>query len=106
MILTASYDNTAALWDLRQLKQPLEEITLEGLVWDVKWTDTQIAFASSYDGYFFAPKGDSLPAETSCFKGHESICYAHEFVQSPEGTQRVVTSSFYDNSVKLIEYNL
>ena len=63
-----------------------------------------------YDGYQFAQeinKDAPFSLENinlKVFTEHKDICYASEFVYSGDGNaNRVLTSSFYDSNLKLLE---
>ena len=116
--MTGSYDGTIKLWDERNMKNEHEEISFGGKsVWDVKFNydnDTlNFGIAAIYDGYLFSkPKDNSISFSTNFklsafdfnqYTGHQSICYSFEFIPH---TNLILTSSFYDSTLHLIQYAL
>jgi WD40 repeat protein len=108
-MISGSYDQSMAVWDLRKLKQPIETVELGASVWDIKFnSDRRIGIASIYDGYRFGPSHNAsttiLPETYLEFRGHDSICYAFEWtgLKTTGGKEVILTSSFYDSTLKLI----
>lgn len=105
-LLTCSYDGTLRLWDCRTRKE-LSGLGLPGkpALWDVKSLPSGgIGIAAIYDGYFFSRQGslgDLASLEFDHYTGHGSICYAFE----PLSGNRILTTSFYDNTVQLLQRN-
>ena len=107
-VITGSYDTTIKIWDLRKLNTQIEELQTGKQVWDIKFNKSKslMTVACVYDGYLFIDinQGGAFTFEGAslhAYEAHESICYACEQV-SPSS---FVTSSFYDNQVRLISRN-
>ena len=114
MILTGSYDCCLKLWDIRKIYQEVEELNTGRQIWDVKFNEQQglykFAIAGVYDGYQFGQEINKQAPfslgniKIDLFLEHKDICYASEFVFSKEGVaDKVLTSSFYDSNLKLVE---
>ena len=102
--MTCSYDSTIRLWDQRNIKNPIEELSLPGKsLWDIKFGgDNKMGIASIYEGYLFtlSRTPDSMlewlvTGSYDQYQGHTSICYAFEYVED----DLLLTSSFYDNTL-------
>ena len=69
-------------------------------MWDIKFSKDlgYFGIASVYDGYQFDTTTKCLNLEgrdLKSYTGHESICYAFEFVDK----DHILTSSFYDSTL-------
>lgn len=114
MLISGSYDQSVCIWDIRNIKKPIESLNLEASVWDIKFSqDRRVSIASIYDGYRFSKTkivqetdGKLFPDinDWEVFTEHSSICYAAEWtgLQTTQGLDLVVSSSFYDSTLKLI----
>ena len=77
------------MWDVRNVKTPLETLNLGASVWDIKVSrEKRVSIASIYDGFRFSkgPLGCELNSqmlpqisEWDQFMEHQSICYASEW---------------------------
>ncbi|CDW79351.1 UNKNOWN [Stylonychia lemnae] len=120
-VMTGSYDGTIRIWDERNMKYEVASLNTEGKsVWDIKFnkkahkSNVSFGVASIYDGYLFAEHQDQKSIYTGYsqdnfsldqfslkeYKGHESICYAFEFIPDSD---LILTSSFYDSTLHLIQ---
>ena len=121
--MTASYDGTLRIWDERNLKSEVSCLKTEGKsLWEVNFSNSpqkgpySFGIPAIYDGYLFYKNKDPNFKFTSFadpsfsfedfdlteYKGHESICYAFEFLPDSD---LILSSSFYDNTLHLIKPN-
>lgn len=109
MLWTGGYDDTLRLWDLRAMRNAVQEIELGGGVWRVKFhpDDPRLMLvATMYDG-FKVVRRDAVDGRLRVvcrFDEHKSIAYGAAWMPAREtcpGQSVALTGSFYDHSLRL-----
>eukprot|EP00347_Sterkiella_histriomuscorum_P015376 403357250 len=125
-VMTGSYDGKIKLWDERNMRGgEVQSLDTGGKsVWDIKFNSndsnhqSNLSFgaAAIYDGYLLGEfsqgqlKFSSYSSQDfnldnfnlQSYTGHESICYAFEFIPNSD---MILTSSFYDSTLHLLKVN-
>ncbi|XP_055951630.1 diphthine methyltransferase-like [Argiope bruennichi] len=121
LLVTGSYDENVFLWDVRSMKIPISEISLNGGIWRLKWHPQNPSFllsASMHNGFHVLSIEDGALKEKAHYNKHESLAYGVDWrLQSNEtgettasDTERCVSSlvascSFYDKLLHIWEVN-
>ncbi len=106
-----SYNEVLSLWDIRTLKRPIQELSLGGGVWRIRWCHAQtdlVALACMHGGFKIADLNKNKIM--SSYNGHYSLAYGIDWYR----TGRVVgdsglvlaSCSFYDHSLHLWTLNM
>jgi diphthine methyl ester acylhydrolase len=104
LLLTGGYDEIVCQWDTRNWKRPVDELSIGGGVWRIKFhpqDPSLVATASMHNGFHI------LNIETkeilSNYTEHESLAYGIDWLScrnegnNPEAS--LVSSSFYDKAL-------
>lgn len=100
------------LWDNRNFKRPIDEESVGGGIWRLKWNplnDEYILAACMYGGFRILKcnnfKTINIVTE---YNEHESIAYGADWShqQSSNNTQMISTCSFYDCKLNLSKVKL
>ncbi|GFY64378.1 diphthine methyltransferase [Trichonephila inaurata madagascariensis] len=97
LLVTGSYDETVYLWDVRSMKTPLSEISLNGGIWRLKWhpyNPTHLLSASMHNGFHvLSIENCNLKLEAHYDK-HESLAYGVDwsFQSNQDKNQKILKS--------------
>jgi diphthine methyl ester acylhydrolase len=103
-LLVGSYDENLSLYDLRNIKRPIDEINLHGGIWRIKSLPTNpnlLIVACMYHNFSIVDCTNDLKLAGEFF-GHESICYGCDW--SPklkENCEIFASCSFYDHKMSV-----
>eukprot|EP00051_Salpingoeca_urceolata_P023281 m.392640 g.392640 ORF g.392640 m.392640 type:complete len:372 (-) comp20087_c1_seq6:24-1139(-) len=107
IVAVGSYDETVCLWDNRQMKRPVCELSVGGGVWRLKWHPTDpetLAVARMHGGFGVVQFSEGELRETLDYNEHESLGYGISWCRSPNlaGKPDLLAScSFYDKALHL-----
>ncbi|XP_034935235.1 diphthine methyltransferase [Chelonus insularis] len=123
-LASGSYDEKLRLWDTRNFRRPVSEITLGGGVWRLKWDPfynphRYLLAACMYGGFRLIDcQNQENPKIIEEYNEHKSIAYGCDWCYFPsdqiikklqfEEYQKpvlVTTCSFYDHTLKLSVIN-
>ena len=95
--ISGSYDETAALWDTRSMRSPLEVCRVGGGVWRVKRSECNkhVLIAGMHSGFHVVDLATFQVTKT--YTEHESLAYGADWLEGG----LVATCSFYDNLVSV-----
>lgn len=105
LLLTGSYDKSAAIWDKRSLRGPLGTISVGSGVWKLRWsqdTDHHVLAACMYDGFYLF---DFTTPTTPIIQNHlvtNGLSYGCTWLDASS----VLTCTFYDQTVQLWKKSL
>lgn len=106
---SGGYDDMLKMWDLRHMRNAVEEVNVGGGVWRIQWHPRRkdvALVAAMYDGAKVVKVGEEGMIDVVAeYKKHESIVYGAMWLGKLEERETnkliAVTSSFYDQAVKL-----
>lgn len=102
LLLLGSYDEKLSSYDLRSLKQPLDELHLNGGIWRIKpWSGNRnlLVVACMYHNFSIVDCTTGLKLTGEYF-GHESICYGCDWApKSSDHFGTFASCSFYDHKL-------
>lgn len=94
-LLVGTYEDKLYQFDLRSMRDPLQEVEIGGGVWRIKEHPEireKLAIAAMYAGAFVIDRCTHKWEIKQSFKGHQSMCYGIDWLD--KGT--LVSCSFYD----------
>lgn len=113
LLFSGSYDEQVLLWDTRQMKRPLNSVSVGGGVWRIRFkphSEDLILVACMYNGFYLLDQ--NLQVLSKYTEEHQSICYgadwsylsagsnSHDFSHfSGKNSSVVATCSFYDRKL-------
>lgn len=113
---SSSYDEHLALWDIRNLSEPLKNKSLGGGLWRIKWNESKTNLAAAacmhnhfcvVDTHLMSPEPMQVLEE---YKEHKSLAYGIDWCRHFECVDEqeskchrftLASCSFYDNSLHL-----
>ncbi|KAJ3130442.1 Diphthine methyltransferase [Nowakowskiella sp. JEL0407] len=114
VLATGSYDETVRIWDTRSLRSPTKEFSVGGGVWRLKWHPEMsniLLSASMHAGFHVLDVQNDKDIELVVdYTQHESLAYGADWCYDKKvlgsGKRPLIgTSSFYDHSFHLWEFN-
>lgn len=105
IFVSGSYDETICIWDHRVLKRPLNEISVGGGVWRLKWRpySNMLLAACMHDGFKVVQYNDSLNESSMIchYDEHNSLAYGTDWINVGDDLESIKGSllascSFYD----------
>lgn len=113
LLLSGSYDEEVLQWDSRQMKRPLNSVSVGGGVWRIRFKprcEDLILVACMYNGFYLLDQ--NLQVLSKYTEEHQSICYgadwsylcsgsnSHGFSHLSENNSALAaTCSFYDRKL-------
>ena len=104
LIATGSYDENVRLWDRRNLKKIINEYSVGGGVWRLRWhpkLTNYILCAAMHNGFSVLKLDEKDQLKSySTFTDHESLAYGCDWnINNNELDDLIVSCSFYDKKV-------
>ncbi|GFU30005.1 diphthine methyltransferase [Nephila pilipes] len=128
LLVTGSYDETVCLWDVRSMKIPVSEISLNGGIWRLKWHPFNPAYllsASMHNGFHILSIDNCNLKLEAHYDKHESLAYGVDWcfqskqvenqdIQKDLETQllkgnvysHIASCSFYDKLMHIWKINI
>ncbi|XP_064478816.1 diphthine methyltransferase-like isoform X2 [Ornithodoros turicata] len=107
LLASGSYDETIFFWDTRSMRSPLDDVSVGGGVWRLKWhpdRDELLAVAAMHGGAGVVRYNMQGAKNIAKFTKHESMVYGIDWASKsvPDETQYAIAScSFYDCALHL-----
>ncbi|KAF5289758.1 hypothetical protein FQA39_LY03675 [Lamprigera yunnana] len=109
-IASGSYDENIYLWDLRNMRTPLDRVHMPGPVWRLKWdpaTFNYLLAACMLGGaHILNLESDKKLNIVGSYYGHKSMTYGADWSHSNAENRIVATCSFYDNLLCVLKVQL
>lgn len=101
ILLVGSYDEKLAIYDLRKLKRPTNEINLSGGIWRIKSNGNLLLVACMYHNFSILEYSGDLKLIGEYFE-HKSICYGCDWApKTNEHFATFASCSFYDHKLSV-----
>lgn len=108
-LFVGSYDESLCLYDLRNLKQTVDDINLNGGIWRIKkcpQNENLLLVACMYQNFSIVDCSEKLTLIGE-YNEHESICYGCDWsYQQHKNYQFFATCSFYDHKLSVCSFEI
>lgn len=106
-LASGSYDENVFIWDVRNMRRPVQECAVGGGVWRVKWkpgTGDQLLSACMYNNFHVLEEIGGRLEVVASYEEHDSIAYGVDWCWKYGCENSVASASFYDKFISLWKF--